>query len=207
MPRSSENSGAISFSKPSQNSPKMAAKSSPSQPKATWQDVEANDWAILKTCRRFFRGADVDDAAQQSRIRILSRLHLFAGEAKLSTWMHKVTVNECLCIIRSRKAKMRDGEISLDFLREQQRFDAPADIADPLRGINAEQSISILRAVPALAVHLRRVSLIAEGCTYQDVAHMEGVSITTVKSRILRSRQRLLGMLASRKPLAGHVTK
>jgi RNA polymerase sigma-70 factor (ECF subfamily) len=191
MPRNSANSGAISFSKPSQNRPKMAAKSSTSQPKATWQDVEANDWAIVKTCRRYFSGADIQDAAQQSRLRIWRKLGQFRGESSLSSWMHRVATNECLTILRKRGALKRAMEVSL----EEINFDAPSQVST-FHTVAAKEAIDKLQRTPRGRRCVSRLAMISDGMSYEEIASACQISVVAAKSRVHHARVILRGMAA-----------
>lgn len=55
---------------------------------------------------------DADDVLQNSFIKIWNKLDEFRGDSKLSTWLHRIVVNEALDHIRREKKRMNDTDVS-----------------------------------------------------------------------------------------------
>ncbi|MBQ0072589.1 MAG: RNA polymerase sigma factor [Prevotella sp.] len=55
---------------------------------------------------------DADDVLQNAFIKIWNKLDEFRGDSKLSTWLHRIVVNEALDHIRREKKHMNDTDIS-----------------------------------------------------------------------------------------------
>ena len=49
------------------------------------------------------RHEDADDALQNTFIKVWNKLDEFRGEARLSTWLHRIAVNEALDLLRREK--------------------------------------------------------------------------------------------------------
>ncbi len=63
--------------------------------------------------------ADARDAAQESFIAAYRNLANFRGEAKVSSWLHRIAVNQCLTIKRRAKTRsedfLNDASLKSDF--------------------------------------------------------------------------------------------
>ncbi|HLQ39316.1 MAG TPA: sigma-70 family RNA polymerase sigma factor, partial [Planctomycetota bacterium] len=56
---------------------------------------------VHRTCRNLLgQHADADDAAQEVFLRVLDKAHTYAGGARFSTWLYRLTVNHCLNVRR-----------------------------------------------------------------------------------------------------------
>src|SRR2546423_3841191 len=87
--------------------------------RALAHDPEAFGELVRRWERRIFaltygilgREEDARDATQETFIAAFRNLSGFRGEAKVSSWLHRIAVNQC--ITRQRRAKGR-GETSLE---------------------------------------------------------------------------------------------
>src|SRR3972149_8957135 len=52
---------------------------------------------------------EAEDAAQEALMSMLTSLHRFRGEARVSTWLYRLTLNICLKRRRSRGARLVAG--------------------------------------------------------------------------------------------------
>ena len=143
----------------------------------------------LGTARNLCRSpGDGDDLYQETVLRAFAKLHTLRDEARFRSWFFAVL----LSVHRSRARR--------SFWRRFLPLDeAPA--GDPgLTGENGERreeelfsarrvarALSRLPAVQREAVVLHEV----EGFSMEEVAAMQGASVSAVKSRVLRGRERL----------------
>ena len=59
---------------------------------------------VAKICAGFASDAmELDDLVQEVFIQIWKKIHQFRGDAKLSTWIYRVTVNICLYHVSQEK--------------------------------------------------------------------------------------------------------
>lgn len=138
---------------------------------------------------------DARDVTQEVFVSALRALRRFRGEAQLSTWFHRVTVNA-----------------SLDHLRKSSRHaTAPLDAAvhiasdDPGPEETAAattRAVEVQRALATLSDEHRAVLVLRDlqGLDYAEVAAALGIPVGTVKSRIHRARTEMaehLGHLRS----------
>src|ERR1044071_10060653 len=106
-------------------------------------DAEAFGEIVRRWERRIFaltygmlgREEDARDATQETFLAAFRNLRGFRGEAKVSSWLHRIAVNQC--ITRQRRSKVR-SESALEDDHET-RFampvtDSPAHVAEERQG-------------------------------------------------------------------------
>ncbi len=163
-------------------------------------DPEAFGEIVRRWERRIFalafgmlgREEDARDATQETFLAAFHNLRGFRGEAKVSSWLHRIAVNQC--ITRQRRAKVR-SETALEDEAEKNVavFISPADVSPALIVENREQSIAVRRAVSALPSDLRQVVVMKEfeELTFQEISEVLGVPLSTVKSRLYTALRQL----------------
>src|SRR5512132_1642276 len=114
-------------------------------------DPEAFGEIVRRWERRIFalsfgmlgREEDARDATQETFLAAFRNLRGFRGEAKVSSWLHRIAVNQC--ITRQRRAKVR-GETALEDEQEKNalNFSAPLDHS-PSRLAEGQQHIQAVR--------------------------------------------------------------
>lgn len=137
------------------------------------------------------REEDARDATQETFIAAFRNLKGFRGDAKVSSWLHRIAVNQC--ITRQRRARVR-GETSLEVAEEggaQFESTVEASPADSVEG--RELTDAVRRAVNALPPELRSVVVMKEfeDLTFQEIADTLGVPLSTVKSRLYTALKQL----------------
>jgi len=136
---------------------------------------------------------DARDAAQETFISAYRNLQGFRGEAKVSSWLHRIAVNQC--ITRKRRAHVRAEtgiEDELDAAGE--RFLATSERESPARAAEAkERTEAVRRAVAALPPELREVVVLKEfeDLTFQEIADALQIPLSTVKSRLYTALKQL----------------
>jgi RNA polymerase sigma-70 factor, ECF subfamily len=141
------------------------------------------------------------DVAQEVFLKVFRNISSFRGQSSLKTWIYRITVNEAHNA-RRWFFRHRRREVELD----DQKEDAPNwkdAIADGGRSpfeaaVDREQQVIIEAALERInpifreAVALRDIA----DLSYDEIATVLGVSLGTVKSRILRGREALRDELA-----------
>jgi RNA polymerase sigma-70 factor, ECF subfamily len=172
--------------------------------------VRANMGALRRTCRRLLQDeAEADDAVQESFLSAFAHLHTFRGQARLSTWIHRIAVNVCLMRLRQRIALAPALESdacdeALDSLLP--RYLADGHRADPLpawsEGVDAlaerrELCGRVRQLVQSLPEPHRTVLVLRdlEELSTEETANLLGVRVNAVKTRLHRARQALRTML------------
>ena len=138
------------------------------------------------------REEDARDAAQETFISAYRNLNNFRGEAKVSSWLHRIAVNQCLT--RQRRAKVR-GEQSLENENEtaENAFFSPLSKSPSRLAEQKERVEMIRRAVNALPTDLKQVIVMKEfeEMTFQEISEILDLPLSTVKSRLYTALKQL----------------
>lgn len=136
---------------------------------------------------------DAHDAAQETFIAAYRNLSGFRGDARVSSWLHRIAVNQC--ITRQRRARVR-RETGIEDERDSagESFLAAAEHASPANSAERREAAeAVRRAVAALPPELREVVLMKEfeELTFQEIADALEVPLSTVKSRLYTALRQL----------------
>jgi len=144
--------------------------------------------------------ADAEDAAQEAILKAFTHIRQFRAEARFSTWLIQIAVNEAL--MRRRRAH---PEI-IEPIGERQEEDGqytPRDFADwreiPSEVLERKEIRQKLAdAVAALAQKYRDVFVLrdVQHLSIEETAEALGISRASVKTRLLRARLMLRDLLA-----------
>jgi RNA polymerase sigma-70 factor (ECF subfamily) len=163
-------------------------------------DADAFGEIVRRWERRIFalaygmlgREEEARDATQETFLSAFRSLRGFRGDAKVSSWLHRIAVNQC--ITRQRRAKVRN-EAALDDESEKDAasFAAPLDILPSRVVENSERTIAVRRAVNSLPVELRQVIVMKEfeELTFREIADALDLPLSTVKSRVYTALKQL----------------
>lgn len=143
--------------------------------------------------------ADAEDAAQEAFLKAFRNLAHFRGEAKFSTWLISITLNEARSRLRSGKTMKLE---SLDEPPEGQGHITPALLRDwreiPSEALERKEVRSLLQqAVTDLPLIYREVFLLrdVEELSVNESADALGITVASVKVRLHRARIMLQKML------------
>ncbi|SRR6266516_1784059 len=163
-------------------------------------DVDAFGEIVRRWERRIFalafgmlgREEDARDATQETFLAAFRNLRGFRGDAKVSSWLHRIAINQC--ITRQRRAKVRN-ETGLDQEAEKDAavFSLPAHISPANVAEGRERSQAVRRAVGALPTELRQVVVMKEfeELTFQEISEVLNLPLSTVKSRLYTALRQL----------------
>ncbi len=147
------------------------------------------------------REDEARDAAQETFISAYRNISNFRGEAKVSSWLHRIAVNQCLTV--KRRTRTRSEDFLDDGSAEEERvFVAPAH-RSPARVTEKTERLTLVRqAVSSLPVDLRQVIVMKEfeEMTFQEISDTLELPLSTVKSRVY-SALRQLRMKLERVPI------
>jgi RNA polymerase sigma-70 factor (ECF subfamily) len=154
--------------------------------------------------------ADAQDVAQDVFLHVADRIRSFRGDASLTSWVYRVTVN--LSIDRRRREARRavpramgesDGEGEVGSPRPGVAG-APPDPASEAQRAEGERRVRA--ALERLSPKLRAVVVLRyfENLSYEELAEVLQMSIGTVKSRLNRAHAALERILA---PYAGEASR
>ena len=177
--------------------------------RAQQEDQEAFEELVRRHQHRVFavaggilrRREDVEDIAQQVFVKAYFSLKRFDQRAAFSTWLYKITVNECWDLLRKKKVRplVYEADLSEEQARmievsEEKGSSAP-DISERLEARQrVERLLEGLDERDRLMLILKEV----EGFSIEEIAEVLELNANTVKVRLFRARRRIV-LLASKR--------
>ena len=133
--------------------------------------------------------AAAEDVAQDVFIRLQAALPGFRGDAALSTWLYRVTLN--LCRDQMRRDKRRRDDVGLEAVGE-----APASgpATHPERDVDHDRvRVAVRAAIDRLPDEQREAVLLRymEEMSYREISRLTDTPQGTVASRVFRALERL----------------
>lgn len=141
------------------------------------------------------RREDVEDVAQQVFLKAYLSIRSFDMRAAFSTWLYKISVNECWDYLRKKRVRplVYESDLSEEQAYKLNSFvsseKAPADPSKraELREIT-EYLLGQLDSEDRQMLVLKEV----EGLSVQEISEIFDLNVNTVKVRLFRARGRLL---------------
>lgn len=157
---------------------------------------------MLAVARRMLpTETDAHDAVQTAYANMVRSLDRFDGRSLLTTWLHRITVNACLMILRTRR---RHPERNISDLLPAFKDDGhqqppePSWNPSPSAGIERRELLATVRAAIAQLPESYRVVLLlrdVEGLDTAAAAEALDMTENAVKTRLHRARQALRTLL------------
>src|ERR1700761_7111920 len=171
--------------------------------KAKEGDLQAFETLVRQYERQVFRIAqhitqnkeDAEDVVQDAFLKAYEKLHQFQGNSKFYTWLVRIAVNESLMRLRKRR---NSKTVSMDEDVQTDEGSVPRDFADwtpdPEQQYGQGELAEILRkTIAGLPPGFRRAFPLrdVENLSPEETAEALGLSVPSVKSRLLRPRLQL----------------
>ncbi len=144
--------------------------------------------------------ADAEDCVQEAVLKAFKYLRQFRAEAKFSTWLVQITVNEARMRRRKKHADIMEP---IDNNKAGEGTYTPRDFADwreiPSEALERQEVREKLgEALRSLGQIYREVFVLRdmEQLSIEETAKVLGISIASVKTRLLRARLMLRDLLA-----------
>lgn len=164
--------------------------------------VRRHGGAMLRTARRLLEdGHEAEDCVQEAFLSAFRNIDGFREDAKLSTWLHRITVNAALTKLRQKgRRPTKDIDALLpEFdklhcrVEPHWRFEQPADAMVEQRQLRD----AIIEKVDELPDNYRTVLVLRdiEELSTEDVADLLDTSQANVKTRLHRARAALKKLL------------
>ena len=145
--------------------------------------------------------SEASDVVQEVFLKVFRNISSFRGQSTLKTWIYRITINEAHNA-RRWFFRHRRREVELDNEPEESRnwkeiipdrSRSPYDMA-----LEGEQHSMIEAALDRINPIFREAVVLRDitDLSYEEIAEILGVSLGTVKSRILRGREALREQLA-----------
>jgi RNA polymerase sigma factor, sigma-70 family len=160
---------------------------------ATYQDM------VFNTALGIVQNAeDAEDVAQEVFIQVFRSIDQFKGDARLSTWIYRITTTKALDHIRSRRRKKRFAFITSLFSANDELVHEPIDFQHPGVALDRkEQAALLFRMIEQLPENQKVAFTLhkTEGLSYQEIAEVMELSVSAVESLLFRARQNLRKLL------------
>jgi RNA polymerase sigma-70 factor (ECF subfamily) len=165
--------------------------------------MQRHNQTLYRTARSILKDdAEAEDAVQEAYLRAYRAIGSFRGDAKLSTWLVRIVVNEAIGRVRRRNRTAEIIRMEADMDLERPVDDASTDDQAPEQpdraAMRAEARQLLEKSIDALPDAFRTVFLLraVEEMSVEEVAAALGVPEATVRSRFFRARSLLRESLA-----------
>ena len=156
---------------------------------------ERHNRRVYSLCLRMTQNAaEAEDLAQEAFIQLFRKIGSFRGDSAFTTWLHRLTVNQCLMHFRKRSVKLE---------RTTEEGETPVQIVSGTENPNSMpvmDRIALDNALTQLPPGYRTVFVLhdVEGHEHEEIARMLGVAVGTSKSQLHKARMKLRKILKAR---------
>jgi RNA polymerase sigma factor (sigma-70 family) len=138
---------------------------------------------VFRLCKGYFNGDEsvASDVAQEIFIKIWQHLDAFRNDAKLSTWLYKISVNTCLLHLRQKSRKKETTTLVFPALaHEPYAFEVEEKLHKMYSCINKlDEKNKVI------------ILMVLEGLSYEEIAEITGTSQETLRVKIHRIKNNL----------------
>jgi RNA polymerase sigma-70 factor (ECF subfamily) len=152
---------------------------------------------VYALCLRMVKNdKEAEDLTQEAFLMLFRKIHTFRGEARFSTWLHRLTAN----IVLMRFRKKRHPEVSLDAALESDEENSRPlkEFGGPdLRLSGVVDHVNLTRAIEQLPDGYKEVFILhdVEGYEHTEIAERLGCTVGNSKSQLFKARLRLRELL------------
>lgn len=144
--------------------------------------------------------ADAEDVTQDVFIKLYENIGSFKQQAKLSTWLYRISITQAMDLVRYRNRKKRGGFLVSLFGSSQELLYEPPDFVHP--GVlteNREQAGILFKAINLLPENQKTAFLLqkTQDCSQQKIAEIMQLSEGAVESLLSRAKANLKKSLAN----------
>ena len=137
---------------------------------------------------------DVEDVAQQVFVKAYFSIKRFDQRAAFSTWLYKITVNECWDVLRKRKVRplLYESDLSEEQAHEYNGFSEKATVPDVSDRLEARERVEKLLVDLDERDRLMLILKEVQGFSVEEIAEILEINGNTVKVRLFRARRRIM---------------
>ncbi len=165
--------------------------------------VKRHQSSVRACLRKLTAGnhALADDLAQETFVLAWRKLAAFRQEARFSTWLYRIATNCWLADARKRREELLGDRVDAVASEDDETVPHVDDThADHARGsslkVDLERALAALPAAERAAI----VQCYHNDLTHEEAAYVLGCPVGTVKTHVLRGKQRLKAALAAYAP-------
>jgi len=146
---------------------------------------------VFQTCLSFVQSRDdAEDLAQEVFVEVYHALSRFRGESKLSTWIYRIAVNRSLNHIRAGKRRRLMQSLGIASESKHDVADQSWNSRPDHEMENEQRRTNLYRAINSLPERQRVAFTLSklDEMSYQDIAAIMGLSLSSVESLIHRAK-------------------
>ena len=165
-------------------------------------DADAFRELVLQHSQRVFGTAfrvtgsaeDADDVVQETFLRAYRKLHLFDGRSQFSTWLHRITVN-CAMDLMRKKTRRDAREISDEGVSEIRMI--ATDPRPDRMAASGEVGRQVEKVLRSLSPTERTVFVLRhfEGHTSKEISQMLGMRSGAIRNAVFRAVKKMRSSL------------
>ncbi len=143
--------------------------------------VRKHKSTIYSVCYMFSEDADeVADLFQETLIHLWQGFEKFLGEAKIETWIYRVTMNTCISADRKKKSRGERVSLTMD-------IDLFADTDKDTHQVQA-----LYQRIHKLGLVDRAIVMLwLENLSYEEIGQIVGISANNVSVKLVRIKEQL----------------
>jgi RNA polymerase sigma-70 factor (ECF subfamily) len=164
---------------------RVAAAAATGDPLAAAALVRATQADVWRLCAHLGDRQSADDLTQETFLRAFGSLHRFAGRSTVRTWLLSIARRTCADAIRSRKRRR------LTLVGDDDLLERPDGADRVAEGAAVDDLLARLHPDRREAFVLTQLM----GLPYAEAAHVAGVPVGTIRSRVARARADLVDAL------------
>jgi RNA polymerase sigma-70 factor (ECF subfamily) len=161
------------------------------------QIYRAHARKVYSLCLRMLGNpTEAEDVTQDVFVKLYRKIGTFQGDAALSTWLYRLTVNTVLMHLRRQQRKQKEQPMegdSLQSLAEDRSLNRRAEVS-------LIDRIALERAIAQLPTGYRAVLVLhdVEGYEHEEIARMLGIRVGTSKSQLHKARLKMRKLLLAK---------
>jgi len=136
---------------------------------------------------------EAQDIVQESLIKAYNSLSSFKGDSKLSTWLYRITVNNCLNQIEKNKRRWLFGQASKDREDITEVFGSSREETPEQKMIDAETAKKVREAIDSLPQKQKTAFILQryQELSQQEIAQIMGITEGAVEQLLQRGKMNL----------------
>jgi RNA polymerase sigma-70 factor, ECF subfamily len=166
--------------------------------------VKRNNQRLFRVARAILHNDfEAEDVVQETYVRAFTKLASFRGDARFTTWLTRIAINEALGRKRRTRPMVNFDDVEEAALASSRLLPKPPLSLAPLLAdkelMRTESRAALERAIEELPEIFRIVLVLrdVEGMNVEDTAELLGIKPATVKTRLHRAH-RMVGATIGR---------
>jgi RNA polymerase sigma factor (sigma-70 family) len=158
--------------------------------------------SVFSICLRMVRNRTAaEDIAQEVFIKVFAALNRYDPAYPFASWLNRITSNLCIDHLRKEKDRTLSLDQPIGGEDDDLLIQIPSHAAGPDREMESREMMAILEeAMGIMPEHYRIIVILRhqEQLSYEEISDTLGIPLGTVKARIHRARNMIVGHFQKR---------